>query len=79
MSPPSSAKPWVPAKDFAGVIVSLGEGVKDWRVGDEVHGMQVAPYDGESRWSSFDPYQPPPLARLANGVPCGRRRWRLIW
>ena len=36
---PTTSFPYIPGRDFSGVVCALGEGVKDFKVGDEVFGV----------------------------------------
>ena len=38
--------PHVPGRDFSGVVAALGEGAKDFRVGDAVFGVCEVPREG---------------------------------
>jgi NADPH:quinone reductase-like Zn-dependent oxidoreductase len=42
-APTPPAEPWIPGFDAAGVIVAVGSGVRNWKVGDEVFGQLDSP------------------------------------
>jgi NADPH:quinone reductase-like Zn-dependent oxidoreductase len=49
-SPLPSAKPWIPASDFSGVVHSAGSS-SGWSVGEEIYGMKpLSPMNGEKAY-----------------------------
>jgi len=43
---PVASFPYVPGRDFSGVVAAVGEGVSDWKVGDPVFGVCDASQEG---------------------------------
>ncbi|APR76566.1 zinc-containing alcohol dehydrogenase [Minicystis rosea] len=61
---PAIALPFTPGSDVSGVVEALGEGVTDWRVGDEVFGLVRFP-DLNNGGRGYAEYTTSPAAHLA--------------
>ena len=60
--------PVVPGWDFSGRIVSLGRGVKDWKIGDEVLGLACVPCIHHGSYAEYIPVKETAIAKKPKSV-----------
>jgi NADPH:quinone reductase-like Zn-dependent oxidoreductase len=64
---PTQSFPYIPGRDFSGVVAALGDGVTDFKVGDEVFG--VSEQTGEKCYAEKVAINAAILARKPAGLP----------